>query len=402
MTSSQPISSVRNPFTLVDFLLGRRIAWGRIPDPVGLMELVLQTPHRELLSRSSRGVLYAGLRPGGATPGGVESRGALAEAIRDARIPGVGRRHAGPWSHIVPPSPDEIRAALRVLADPGVTDLSSPPLVFEGNLPQWRDGGAFFNSGVEVDDPIQGGVGDCYFVSALSAVAWTRPYALTARVRQSEGGQQFCSLTFHKVGAGEEAVLVSERLWYKDGQAVYARCKNMDETWAGVYEKAYAKWIGGEIDDRPDYGAIAGGNGIEAIRHLIGGDGSDEPQVDDLSAWDLRAVLHGITGGMGRAVNPAVAGTGAKPDGGDSATEGYASNHAYTILGTLDSDTIVLRNPWGFNAPKPAGAYDGTFTVSEDGPDGSFERKIELNVNGVFAIPVASFRAAFTTIGWVW
>ena len=36
----------------------------------------------------------------------------------------------------------------------------------------WSDAGQFFNEAAEFFDPIQGAVANCYYIAALSAVAW--------------------------------------------------------------------------------------------------------------------------------------------------------------------------------------------------------------------------------------
>jgi hypothetical protein len=45
----------------------------------------------------------------------------------------------------------------------------------------WSDRGNFFNDVTEYNDPIQGAVANCYFIAAISAIAWATPYTKIGR-----------------------------------------------------------------------------------------------------------------------------------------------------------------------------------------------------------------------------
>ena len=72
---------------------------------------------------------------------------------------------------------------------------------------------------------------------------------------------------------------------------------------------------------------------------------------------------------------------------------GLWPNHAYAVLGVMDSGHIVLRYPHG-RATKPRPQY----------ATGNWEThslKVNLNVDGVFALSRNVFYAHFNDISWV-
>ena len=56
-------------------------------------------------------------------------------------------------------------------------------------------------NGFNADDPLQGQVGDCYFISALAAVAKSNPQLLANAVRTNRDGTY--TVTFHERGPKE-------------------------------------------------------------------------------------------------------------------------------------------------------------------------------------------------------
>ena len=60
-------------------------------------------------------------------------------------------------------------------------DLRISPSIFADAL--WEDKGSFFREGTEATDPLQRGLADCYFIAALTSVAWARPYIIAHKNR---------------------------------------------------------------------------------------------------------------------------------------------------------------------------------------------------------------------------
>ena len=164
-------------------------------------------------------------------------------------------------------------ARWQMLFDPKLIDLIFP--VKTGYRPDgysWQDAGRFFGEAAEFFDPIQGFVGDCYFIAALSSVAWSMPYVIADQVRATGAdNEQFT----HQVGfhgsSGMEYVETTDRILVDGGGSThFARSREPDEIWPAVYEKAYAKWRLGEGSDFPAIPSIAGGDPSIACKAIAG------------------------------------------------------------------------------------------------------------------------------------
>lgn len=266
---------------------------------------------------------------------------------------------------------------------------------------EWRDTGTFLDGFPEFSDPIQGGVEDCYLLAALGAIAWTKPRHLIDRVEWIEADTpDYVRFTFTEdAGAGEDVLIeVTQRLPVEPGsKLVYARSRDPNEIWPGVYEKAYAKWKTGTDGDEPPIGRIGNGSSPITLGELLG----VEPTVwftADNSADKLWEILWKACESGGNATaDPMVAGTY------DSATEApddvsygganVVASHAYTVLGYQIRDGtryVFLRNPW--DRTEAEDGLDGWWNVDT----GDSLSGIDLsNINGVFGLPIATFERFF-------
>ena len=126
----------------------------------------------------------------------------------------------------------------------------------------------------------------CYFIAALASIAWAKPYEIVNRasiwqcdaVSDNQGNvshminfysnpnnsNQFNSLTRIEVS---DLIPVNK----SNGNYIYARSADLNETWPAVYEKAYAKWRTKNNTDYPNYMPIAHGWVQDAMGQLIGG-----------------------------------------------------------------------------------------------------------------------------------
>ena len=114
-----------------------------------------------------------------------------------------------------------------------------------------------FKDGVEPGDVIQGAISDCWILSSLSMAA-TAPGLIENLFRRPKCFPDIglYTLRFYKNGQWVN-VIVDDRIpCYRDtGTPVFAQCKDGNETWVMLVEKAYAKLHGcyealngGEID----------------------------------------------------------------------------------------------------------------------------------------------------------
>jgi hypothetical protein len=266
------------------------------------------------------------------------------------------------------------------------------------SIVQWVKQGPYMASGhPDVTDPVQGSVGDCYFIAAMSSVAWVNPGAIS-RNGQPRGEDR------RSFDLGNVRIDTSERTASRILSGflpVFARGRRLDHQWPGVMEKAYALLRVGGNNDRPPVPALANSsmdvfnaiNGSLAAIPLLAGGTPFWFLTYFRTADELFDLLARYCTPQGRARVPMIA-TTYREDGFVDRT-GLAPNHAYSVLGfgfSGASKFVVLRNPWGsswaglphagFRVPI-AGRW---FGMSLDGGDG-----------GCFALAHGAFSAAFST-----
>ena len=127
-----------------------------------------------------------------------------------------------------------------------------------------------FADGVEPGDVIQGTLSDCWILSALSMCATAEGLIENLfedldhekNARYSKIGMYVCR--FYKNGQWLK-VIVDDRIpcWAEDNTPVFARCKDANEIWVLLVEKAYAKLHG-------CYEALGGGEIDYGLRDLTG------------------------------------------------------------------------------------------------------------------------------------
>eukprot|EP00743_Colponemidia_sp_Colp-15_P002164 GILK01002349.1.p1 GENE.GILK01002349.1~~GILK01002349.1.p1 ORF type:complete len:1020 (-),score=203.00 GILK01002349.1:103-3162(-) len=213
-----------------------------------------------------------------------------------------------------------------------------------------------FIEGSTAGDVMQGSLGDCFLLGALSAVATRKELIeqlFVSTVNISTVGVLTCR--FFKNGSWKEIVIdtripyshTSERL-----SAVYGHCSNMNEMWVPLIEKAYAKLHG-------SYEAINGGSELEALVDLTGG-ASEK--------WNMReeSTIELVTSGrfwwmMKRYVDLGyMLGCAFTVEDGPAEEEepdGILTNHAYGVLDVREVNglcLVLIRNPWGYKEWKGA------------------------------------------------
>jgi hypothetical protein len=228
-------------------------------------------------------------------------------------------------------------------------------------------GAAFQNAenpvnSVHQNDVSQGVSGDCYFDSALAAVAATQPETIANSIKQNENGTY--TVTFkgdpqHPINV--EPPTDSELSLYNGAAG--------DGTWANIIEKAYADhevlFGGRNIDDDTEQDAISKGNPGRALALLTGEPARYFPLAPGQATATESGQLEGaspLSQLEAAAVRgeDALVGVGNAPEG-----SGLASHHEYTVVGYeagADGGTFELRNPWN-DTSKHDGAY---FSITAD------------------------------------
>lgn len=236
-------------------------------------------------------------------------------------------------------------------------DLPDPPdrtgYVAVGPAPLFAAGGP------TAADVHQGGVGDCYFLAGVGAVAAQDPGLIRRRV--VELGDGTYAVEFHRPRGGQDGdepayVRVDGDLPASGGAAYAGRNGSV---WARVMEKAYASFRTGA----GTYDSLAAGWMSEAYEALGLGAKDywfppDAGRMFDVIAGEL---------GAGNAVTFA---TGERV----SADSTLVGGHAYIVVGvnrdaTGAAGSITVRNPWAVDAGfgmADADPYDGVVTI--DGP----------------------------------
>jgi len=277
--------------------------------------------------------------------------------------------------------------------------------------------GEYFVDAPTATRPVQGGLADCWLIAATASVSWTRPELIAQRVRREnlvgdvDSGQADCRYDFTDV-LSIPIIFTTITIPYvfpiwvgvqvpqsANGGYIYARSSVAGERWPAVIEKAMAVWRSGGNPDFPnssDYGHLNGGDAAWACHVLAGG-----------TAWyhwadadDTWSTIAAHCSGS-RATSPLTAWTwGSSDDSPNKVDYGgahLAANHAYSILGTWETNNrqyVVLRNPWGW--------YEATLNVhagvwSTQEAWGSAE--LTLPRDGVFALEIHTFREYFMGFG---
>jgi hypothetical protein len=202
--------------------------------------------------------------------------------------------------------------------------------------------------GFAAGDVNQGGIGDCWMIAGIQALAIHDPAALKRMIRRNPNG--LYTVTF---GDGTEVVVSADLPLGPDGTPGFAH-NGTDgaELWPLLIEKAYAQRVG-------DWGAVVGGNQSAAIETLTGRDADTIPAADvslaDLADRQRRGDILGIS-------------TIAGPGGDAAERERWRLNdapepyrrpewhrlvaqHAF-IVTRVDqaAGTVTVVNPWNPNA----------------------------------------------------
>jgi len=219
----------------------------------------------------------------------------------------------------------------KVLAWKRLHELSSDPQIFI--------------SGVEEGDVVQGALGDCWFVSALSVIATSGTDFIADCFLEKNIEAGFYRIKFFKDGVWK-IVEIDDRLpCGMSGKPLFGKCKSPDEFWVPLIEKAYAKLHGG-------YQELEGGSISDGLRDLTGEavqtfhleDANSPFANDDHLLWKtlVRNIKESFL--MGCAFSSPVA----KAE--EATPQGLLLNHAYGIIDCQEvkgHKLVRVRNPWG-------------------------------------------------------
>lgn len=229
----------------------------------------------------------------------------------------------------------------RKLSSPGTTEKSGPPVPVPDDVKkQITDPEAIRQKALDVK---QGGMGDCFYLASLAAVAETNPEFIRDNIWFKDGRyhvrlyeQGFFSKPHEKI-VDVDPTVAQNGVRDKDGQV----------SWMSVYEAAYAQHEGG-------YSQIEKGGLAQDALPIITGKQTctddDEPSFDQIrQEFDKgnlvvadTATPQGDDHGWWDIINN---------DDGPVPKDTVAS-HQYIVRGFTSDGKIIMQNPWG-----PDGGY---------------------------------------------
>jgi hypothetical protein len=418
-----PTSSARNPRALVEIVLGRPVDWSQVEDPRHLVETVLETPYEELFDPVHDSPVYLGFArddhgqiverdPRFVTqqdrfaddvdgtkgsdldrypPLDLESVRHVADlkalvgvAADELPIRRIAPSRAGGWTLEVGQAPAARDAALARLFPKDVLERIWDRLHLDGGWTpsgaQWVDGGRFFDEAAEFFDPVQGGLGDCWLIAAMSSVAWALPYTVAQRSRATGAANDRFTNLFELVdpanGQKHSFEATDEILvWSGTTAPLYGHSSEPGEIWPALVEKAFAMWRAGTTNDHPNLTVLNGGDPVGASAALTGRT-PHYTWTAGTSRSDLINLVKAHSSNY-RTVDPMTAWTyGSGQDSPDKVNYDDANLvacHAYSVLGwatgpqLLRPELIDFERPWfrGLGAADVEGLAEATTTTRE-------------------------------------
>ncbi len=263
----------------------------------------------------------------------------------------------------------DVVGTVRCLPPPGATLVTTGvPARLDESMPATAKplGGVTFAATVDAMAPKQGRLGDCYFVSSMSALAHADPDAVR-NMLQDHGDGTLTARFFatHQGGFEEVRVTVDDEVWHRPGtdQPLYGSSgergpDGAPTRWYPLLEKAYAAWKG-------SYKAIGTGDYSAHVLEAITGKQVRYQRTDKHSPDEMWAMLTAAVAEK----RPTTCTTHPETAAGRFTNTGLVADHAYTVLDTAVRDgerRVLMRNPWGRKEPQGHGIDDGVFEVSMD------------------------------------
>ena len=289
----------------------------------------------------------------------------------------IGKDPSGNW--IDPRKSDQVIKSLEHTF-PGCT-TGNGSLLFQ-RISEIEGNWQVFEDKIEMDDVLQGGLGDCYFLTSI-AVLSNYPYLIY---------EKFRTMKYNELGY-YEVILFIDGEWqivFVDDYFVINRDynnfafgkPNNYELWAIILEKAWAKVNGG-------YGLIESGWILEGFRALTGFPTDIICHDNSINEGELFAkILEGSK-------EKTLMGCSSYGTSDSDIVNGIVQSHAYALAEAKTNgeiDLIKVRNPWG------AREWEGPW--SDDSPLWTPElRKFvgcKSKNDGIFWIDISNFFTHFS------
>jgi hypothetical protein len=243
------------------------------------------------------------------------------------------------------------------IAEPGTNTQTT----FEGTWKNFSNNPLFSSAGPQLEDINQGACGDCYFMSALGAIANVNPQQIRNNITPLGDGTY--AEEFYENGA-PVFVRVDGQLAVEDNSVFYANTSDTTLTgsiWAPLMEKGWAYVDSIEKGDTPDYGVIDTGGFADPTFDALTGNtavGTDNVQedYDSLSMFNNNEnyFANWVSSELnsGNAVEMAFSNGNSKDE--YCIPNVLVNDHMYTVISatTNSSGAIIgfwVHNPWGFD-----------------------------------------------------
>lgn len=211
---------------------------------------------------------------------------------------------------------------------------------------EWCKNPVIFKDDASPGDIEQGQLGDCWLLSALGVVA-VKPAILKHLFVKVDSKRGEYKLRFYREGKWEEVTIDDRIPCGADGKPVFGHCKDPEEIWVLLIEKALAKLLG-------TYEALDGGYLEEGVVFLTGG----RPEKVTINDWKGKSCFEETEADLwhklmtyyneGHMMGVAICSGKEMPD----KSTGLVAGHAYGVLRVYTTrdgkfKLIQLRNPWG-------------------------------------------------------
>jgi hypothetical protein len=251
------------------------------------------------------------------------------------------------------------------------------------------------------NDIIQGSLGDCYFLAAISSIAEYPERIMRILLTKENDGTGIFAVALCLNGIWEEVILDDFAPCKKNGTLAFNRSKT-NELWVVLLEKAWAKVFGGYLN-------ISGGMMTEPLRDLTGASCKMfylQKKPEKIWSEILNAdINHFIMTASSHSLN----------NGSDSFIEniGICGSHAYSLLAvyqlfkkngiyrlTREGEQythriLKLRNPWG------KGEWNGEWSDNDTRWTPQLKKLLGFTGNpqdGIFFMPWKDFKEYYNAI----
>jgi uncharacterized protein YukE len=268
-------------------------------------------------------------------------------------------------------------------------ESSLPDVPLEPSLPGGSNltyqpvpaGSTLFGNSIDPNSQVnQGGLGDCYFLSSLAAVAVSDPAFIQSHITQNANGTY--TVTLYQNGKPVEVTVLPDLPVNSDGGDAYDNIPDDGALWVALYEKAFAQLNG-------SYNAIGQGgwpqdalatitgkstsseawNNSNTFEQIVtfgfGGNGSSPPSLASIQALIA----------SGQPVTACTTGNDVWPDGDKNDPIEVVGDHCYRVQSVTSNPQtgqlmITLVNPWG---PDGTGQALDTVTLTQQQFDAYYD-----------------------------